>query len=267
MSQEGGVQFFSVKNIAGTAPRAGTAREGIMVVSDEEVAALRVQMERAKSERKLQKRANEAELERLQYEVDLEWLQYGTELEWRQSENVEIPMFPMLEGPQQSAPTAMTFAAVAPAAEAMTGTRAFPDTTAPDASVARAARKLGSAAGPSSKISGERRASTGTLFPLAVRYNNNSGSSSYNIISSSNGSNNNSSSSNSNSSSSNNDTTTTCAVALLRPFHPGKGCQRDVRIGAVLGLDLPFDRGKHDGGHRTEGDGIRAEGEFFVLFD
>ena len=80
-------------------------------------------------------------------------------------------------------------------------------------------------------------------FPLAVRYNNNSSSSSNNIISSSNGSNNNSSS-NSYSSSSNNDTTATCAVALLRPFDPGKGCQQDARIGAVIGLDLPFDRGK-----------------------
>ena len=82
-------------------------------------------------------------------------------------------------------------------------------------------------------------------FPLAVRYNNNSSNSSNNIISSSNGSNNNnSSSSNSNNSSSNNDTTTTCAVALLRPFDPGKGCQRGARIGVILGLDLPFDRGK-----------------------
>ena len=82
-------------------------------------------------------------------------------------------------------------------------------------------------------------------FPLAVRYNNNSSNSSNNIISSSNGSNNNSSSSsNNNSSSSNKDTTTTCGVALLRSFDPGKGCQRDARIGAVIGLDLPFDRGK-----------------------
>ena len=84
------------------------------------------------------------------------------------------------------------------------------------------------------------------VFPLAVRYNNNSSNSSNNIISSSNGSNNSSSSSssNNNSSSSNKDTTTTCAVALLRSFDPGKGCQRDARIGAVIGLDLPFDRGK-----------------------
>ena len=50
MSREGGVQTISLKNIAGTAPRAGTASEGIMVVSDEEV----------------------TELERLQHEVELE---------------------------------------------------------------------------------------------------------------------------------------------------------------------------------------------------
>ena len=40
----------AVKNIAGTAPRAGTASEGIMFVSDEEVAGLRAEMERAKKE-------------------------------------------------------------------------------------------------------------------------------------------------------------------------------------------------------------------------
>ena len=61
-------------------------------------------------------------------------------------------------------------------------------------------------------------------------------------------------------------------MALLRSFDPGKGWQRDARWDArrgkaVLGVDLPFDRGKHDGGHSMEGDGIRAEGEFFVLFD
>ena len=138
-------------------------------------------------------------------------------------------MFPLLEGPQQSAPTAVALAAEAPAAEVMTDTRVFPDTAAPDASVERAAIKLTSAAGSSSKIWGERR---------AFRYYN----------SSSNGSN-----SNGSSSSSSNDTTsnygpwwdTTCVVALLRPFDPGKECQRDVRRGrAALGVDLPFDRGK-----------------------
>ena len=101
-------------------------------------------------------------------------------------------------------------------------------------------------------------------FLLAVHYHNRSW-----LKHGSSGSNSNSSSSsNSDSSSRNNNTTTTCAVALLRPFDPGKGCQRDSRRGkAVIGLDLPSDRGKHGGGHSMEGDGIRAEGEFFVLFD
>ena len=35
-------------------------------------------------------------------------------------------MFSQLEGPQQSVPTAVTLAAAAPAAEAVTGTRIFP---------------------------------------------------------------------------------------------------------------------------------------------
>ena len=194
--------------------------------------------------------------------MELEWLQYGAELECLQPENVEMPMFPLLEGPQQSALTAVALAAEAPASEVMTDTRAFPDTAAPDASVERAAIKLTSAAGPSSKICDERRASTGTLFPLEVRYHNSSGNgsnsnSSNNSKSSGNGSNSNSSNSsksNSNgSSSSSSDTTsnhdswweTTCVIALLRPFDPGKGCQRNTRRGrALLGMDLPFDRGK-----------------------
>ena len=131
----------------------------------------------------------------------------------------------------------MALAAEAPAAEVTTGTRVFPNTAAPDASVEREATKLMSAAGPSSKISGKRRPSTGTLIPLAVRYNNNSSSSSIN------------------------DTTTTCVVALLRPFDPGKGCQRDTRRGkAVIGLDLPFDRGKV--GRRTQHGWLRVSSSF-----
>ena len=226
---------------------------------------------RAKWERELQKWEYEAELEWLQYGAELEWLQYGAELEWLQSENVEMPMFPLLEGPQQSAPTPMALAAEAPAAEAMTGTRVFPDTAAPNASVERAAIKITAAAGPSSKTCGERRASTGTLFPLEVRYLNSSwpkhgsNSNSSNISKSSG----NGSSSSSNDTTSNHDSwwETTCVIALLRPFDPGKGCQRDARRGkAVLGLDLPFDRGKAWGECSMEGDGLRAEGEFFVLF-
>ena len=49
-------------------------------------------------------------------------------------------MFPLLKGPQQSAPTAVALAAEAPAAEVMTDTRVFPDTAAPDASVERTAK-------------------------------------------------------------------------------------------------------------------------------
>ena len=134
-------------------------------------------------------------------------------------------------------------------------------TAAPVESAAWAARKLASAAGSAgdrwvANICGESGASThpfdpGTVFPLEVRYSTDGNSSRSN-------------------STSNLDSwwDTTCVVALLRPFDPGKGCQRDARRRkAVLGVDLPFDCGKHDGGHSMEGDGIRAEGEFFVLFD
>ena len=258
-------------------------------------------------------------------------------------------MFSLLEGPQQSAPTA---AAVAPAAETMTGTRVFPDvlsegvaeaptssagavpaaepaaapatdgtvfpttsvgglarapaptdetaaskaapttsgtvpsatplrgavgarespagaastdtaaeaapstgdTAAPDASVERAARKLGSVAGTSSKICRERGVSNhpfdpGTVLPLAVRYHKNR----LPKHGSSRNSRNSSKSSGNGSTSTSNDTTNnhgswweaTYVGALLRPFDPGKQCQRDARRGkAVLGMDLPFDRGK-----------------------
>ena len=222
-----------------------------MVLSEEGVADLIADFERAKWEKELQKRKYEAELERLQHEVELEWLQYEAELEWFQSKTVEMPMFPLLEGPEQSAPTTVALAAEAPAAEVMTVTRVFPDTATPDASVERAAIKLTSAARPSSEICSERR---------AFRYYNSSWpkhDSNSNSNSSSNGSNSNSSSSSNSSgngrSSSSNDTNsnygpwwdTTCVVALLRPFDPGKGCQRDARRGkAVLSVDLFFDRGK-----------------------
>ena len=131
-------------------------------------------------------------------------------------ENVEMPMFSLLEGPQQSAPTAVALAAAAPAAGAMTGTRVFPDTAAPDASVARAARKLGSVAGSSSDNN------TGGWHAAAAISSGVDNTSNYGPW-----------------------WDTTCVVALLRPFDPGKGCQREARRGkAVLGVDLPFDRGK-----------------------
>ena len=134
-----------------------------MVLSEEDVADLIADLERVRRETEalqadLKRTKWEKELQKREYEGELEWLQYEAELEWLQSENVEMPMFPLLEGPQQSAPTAVALAAEAPAAEVMTGTRVFPDTAAPDASVERAAIKLTSAAGPSSKICGKRRA-------------------------------------------------------------------------------------------------------------
>ena len=128
------------------------------------------------------------------------------------------------------------------------------DTAAPDASVERAARKLTLKAGSSSETCSERGASThpfdpGTVFPQEVRY--------YNSSWPKNGSNSNSSSSSNSSgngsSRSSNDTTSnhdswwgaTCVGALLRLFDLGKQCWRSARrVKAVLGLDLPFDRGR-----------------------
>ena len=218
-----------------------------MPLSDGDAAALIAELERARRkteamQAKLKKKKRE--LERSKWEKELPKREYEA---WLQSENVEMPMFPLLEGPEQLAPTTVALAAEASAAEVMTDTRVFPDAAASDTSVERADIKLTSAGEPSSKICGERRASTGTLFPLEVRYHNING----------NGSNSNSSNSSKSSehgsSSSSNDTTsnyglwwdTTCVIALLRPFDPRKGCQRDTRRGkAVLGMDLPFDRGK-----------------------
>ena len=53
-------------------------------------------------------------------------------------------MFSQSEGPQQSAPTAVTLAAAAPAAEAVTGTRVFP--TASSKGVAEAPASVGGGA-------------------------------------------------------------------------------------------------------------------------
>ena len=130
-------------------------------------------------------------------------------------------------------------------------TEAAPSTdgiAAPAASTAREARALASAAGSDGEICGERGASThpfdpGTVCPLEVHYYNGSwlqhGSSS--------GSGSSSSSSNSNDNTSDHDSwwDATCVGALLRPFDPGKLCRLNTRRAkAVLGVDLPFDRGK-----------------------
>ena len=127
------------------------------------------------------------------------------------------------------------------AAEAVPSTG---DTTAPDASVERAARKLpleeSSAGATPLDVAAE-------AFFLAVRYYNSSWSKHGSTSNSSN------SSKSSGNGSSSNDTTSnheswwqaTYVGALLRPFDPGKRCRQSARRGkAVLGLDPPFDRGK-----------------------
>ena len=116
-------------------------------------------------------------------------------------------------------------------------------TAAPAASTAREARALASAAGSTGEICGDRGASTypfdpGTVCPLEVHYYNGSwlqhGSSS--------GS---SSSSKDNINDHDSWWDATCVGALLRRFDPGKLCRRSTRREkAVLGVDLPFDRGK-----------------------
>ena len=136
-------------------------------------------------------------------------------------------------------------------------------------SAARAARTLASAAGSAGEICGERGASThpfdpGTVFPLEVR-----DSSDERVRYNGSWLQHDSSSSSSNSSSSN-DTTSdhdlwwdaTRVGVLLRAFDPGKQHRRSTRREeAVLGVDLPFDRGKNGGECSMEGNGLRAEGE------
>ena len=130
-------------------------------------------------------------------------------------------------GARESSAGAASSDAVSKAAPATSGTV----TSATPLRGAVGARESSSGAAPSDAAA--------EAFPLAVRYNNNSSN-----ISNIRG--------NSSSCSSSNDTTSnhdswweaTYVGALLRPFDPGKGCQRDAMIGVILGLDLPFDRGK-----------------------
>ena len=76
---------------------------------------------------------------------------------------METPIFSPSEGPQQSAPTAVTLAAAAPASEAVTDTRVFPavsskDVAEPPASSAGTALAAVPAAAP---------ATGGNVFPTA----------------------------------------------------------------------------------------------------
>ena len=143
-----------------------------------------------------------------------------------------------------------SFAGVVPSNAAAEAGPSTGDTAAPVESAAWAARKLASATGSAgdrwvANTCGESGASThpfdpGTVFPPEVRY------STHGNVSSSSNSRGNSSSCSSNDTTSNHDSwwEATYVGALLRPFDPGKGCERDARIGAILGVDLPFDRGK-----------------------
>ena len=133
------------------------------------------------------------------------------------------------------------------AASSDAATEAAPSTggtAAPAVSTAREARALASAAGSAGEICGERGASThpvdpGTVCPLEVYYYN--GSWLQHDSSSGSGS----SSSNYNTNDHDSWWYVTCVGALLRPLDPGKRRRRSARRGkAVLGVDLPFVRGK-----------------------
>ena len=78
-----------------------------------------------------------------------------------QSENAEMPMFSLSEGPQQSAPTAVALAASAPAAEAVTSTSVVPAVSSKG--VAEAPTSSASAA--SAEVPAAAPATGGTVFP------------------------------------------------------------------------------------------------------
>ena len=83
--------------------------------------------------------------------------------EWFQSDNMEMPMFSQSEGPQQSAPTAVTLAAAAPAAEEVTGTRVFPAVSSKGVAEAPAP----SAGAALAAVPAAAPATGGTVFPTA----------------------------------------------------------------------------------------------------
>ena len=83
--------------------------------------------------------------------------------QWLQSDNMEMPMFSQSEGPQQSAPTAETLAATAPAAEAVTGTLVVPAVSSK--SVAEA--PVSSVGAALAAVPAAAPAIGGTVFPTA----------------------------------------------------------------------------------------------------
>ena len=83
--------------------------------------------------------------------------------EWLQSDSMEMPVFSQSKGPQQSASTAVTLAAAAPAAEAVTGTRVFPAASSKGVAGAPAS----SAGAASAAVPAAAPATGGTVFPTA----------------------------------------------------------------------------------------------------
>ena len=83
--------------------------------------------------------------------------------QWLQSDNMEMPMFSQSEGPQQSAPTVVTLAATAPAAEAVTGTRVFPAVSSKGVAEAPASSAGAALAAEPAAVP----ATGGTVFPTA----------------------------------------------------------------------------------------------------
>ena len=87
----------------------------------------------------------------------------GAVEEWLQSDNMKMTMFSLSEGPQQLAPTAVGLAAAAPAAEAVIGTRVFPDVS----SKGVAEGPTSSAGAGSAAVPAAAPAIGGTVFPTA----------------------------------------------------------------------------------------------------
>ena len=83
--------------------------------------------------------------------------------EWLQSDNMEMPMFSLSEGPQQSAPTAVALAAAAPATEAVTDTCVLPAVSSKGVAEAPAS----SAGAASAAVPAAAPATGGIVFPTA----------------------------------------------------------------------------------------------------
>ena len=86
-----------------------------------------------------------------------------TSEQWLQSDNMEMPMFSPSEGPQQSAPMAVTLAAAVPAVEAVIVIRVFPAVSLKGVAEAPAS----SASAALAAVPAAAPATGGTVFPTA----------------------------------------------------------------------------------------------------